>query len=27
VTEGVAQPDHGIRMGQTNHAHPNGGGW
>ena len=27
VTESVAQPDHGIRMRQTNHAHPYGGGW
>jgi membrane-associated phospholipid phosphatase len=23
----VAQPGHGVRMGQTSHVHPQGGGW
>jgi hypothetical protein len=27
VTETIAQPVHGIRMGQISHAHPQGGGW
>jgi hypothetical protein len=27
VTANVAQPGHGTRMGQTNHVHPQGGGW
>jgi hypothetical protein len=27
VTANVAQPGHAIRMGQTNHVHPQGGWW